>query len=96
MRDGLFKSQMLWAALDALAQSYDYLVIDAGAQSRDARWRRSRRPRPMRSWSPATRQANAIDGARAASCRRRASREVAVLTGPPPALERGARRNRAA
>ena len=30
---GLLQSQMLWAAVGALAQSYDYLVIDAGAQS---------------------------------------------------------------
>jgi uncharacterized protein involved in exopolysaccharide biosynthesis/Mrp family chromosome partitioning ATPase len=29
----LLNSQMLWAALDALAQSYDYLVIDCGSQS---------------------------------------------------------------
>jgi MinD-like ATPase involved in chromosome partitioning or flagellar assembly len=30
---GLFQSQMLWAAIGALAQSYDYLLIDVGAQS---------------------------------------------------------------
>ncbi len=33
---GLIHSQMLWAAVGALAQSYDYLVIDAGAQSETA------------------------------------------------------------
>ena len=36
MRPDLLGSQMLWAAVDALAQSYDYLVIDAGAQSETA------------------------------------------------------------
>ena len=30
---GLLQSQMLWAAIDALSQSYDHLVLDAGAQS---------------------------------------------------------------
>ena len=43
--EGIFVSQMLWAAIGALAQSYDHLVIDAGAQSETAlppiaRWRR--------------------------------------------------------
>ena len=32
----IFVSQMLWAAIGALAQSYDHLVIDAGAQSETA------------------------------------------------------------
>ena len=34
--EALINSQMLAAAVDALAQSYDYLVIDAGAQSETA------------------------------------------------------------
>ena len=28
---GVMRSQMLWAAVGALSQSYDYLVIDGGA-----------------------------------------------------------------
>jgi uncharacterized protein involved in exopolysaccharide biosynthesis/Mrp family chromosome partitioning ATPase len=31
--DGLVEAPMLWAAVDALAQSYDHVVIDAGSQS---------------------------------------------------------------
>ena len=52
---GLLQSQMLWAAIGALAQSYDYLVIDAGAQS-ERRSPRSRRQRLTRCWSAARRQ----------------------------------------
>lgn len=85
---GLIHSQMLWAALGALAQSYDYLVIDAGAQSETA-------IEPIAATAP---YAVLVGGATppaalnalAAQFHAAGFAEVAVLTGAPPALEHAA------
>jgi Mrp family chromosome partitioning ATPase len=82
---GLLQSQMLWAAIGALAQSYDHLVIDAGAHSATAL-------APIAATAPF---AVLVGGATAANTlsalagqlQAAGFAEVAVLTGPPPALE---------
>ena len=77
---------MLWAAIDALAQSYDHLVIDAGAQSETAL-------PPIAQVAPwavlvggVTTAAPALQ-ALSAELAAAGFAEVSVLTGPPPALE---------
>jgi len=91
--DGLWSSHMLPAALGALAQSYDYLVIDAGAQSDVAL-------DPLVTAAP---RAVLVGGDTPAKSLKAmagqissAGFEVTVLTGPPPALEQGAARSAAA
>jgi succinoglycan biosynthesis transport protein ExoP len=82
---GLMQSQMLWAAVGALAQSYDYLVLDAGSQAEIAL-------APVAATAPyavlvgGETPANALAGL-AAQLQSAGFAEVAVLTGPPPALE---------
>jgi hypothetical protein len=79
---------MLWAAIGALAQSYDYLLIDAGAQSETAL-------APIAATAPyavlvgGDGAANALQ-ALAGQLQSAGFAEVAVLTGPPPALEQAA------
>ena len=82
----IFVSQMLWAAIGALAQSYDHLVIDAGAQSETAL-------PPIAQVAPwvvlvggVTTAAPALQ-ALSAELAAAGFAEVSVLTGPPPALE---------
>jgi len=84
--EGIFVSQMLWAAIGALAQSYDHLVIDAGAQSETAL-------PPIAQVAPwvvlvggVTTAAPALQ-ALSAELAAAGFAEVTVLTGPPPALE---------
>jgi MinD-like ATPase involved in chromosome partitioning or flagellar assembly len=85
---GLIHSQMLWAAVGALAQSYDYIVIDAGAQSETA-------IEPVAAAAPF---AVLVGGESpphslhtlAAQLRSAGFAEVAVLTGAPPALDHAA------
>jgi len=85
---GLLESQMLWAAVGALAQSYDYMVIDAGAQSQTA----------LAPFAAAAPFAVLVGGetprnalaALAGELQSAGFAEVAVLTGPPPALEEAA------
>ncbi len=84
--EDIFVSQMLWAAIGALAQSYDHLVIDAGAQSETAL-------QPIAQVAPwvvlvggVTTAAPAI-AALSAELAAAGFAEVSVLTGPPPALE---------
>ncbi len=87
---GLLQSQMLWAAIGALAQSYDYLVLDAGAQSEIALASVAataplcgagrRRYAGERRWTAVTGQLRSAGFA-----------QVTVLSGPPPVLERGRR-----
>jgi MinD-like ATPase involved in chromosome partitioning or flagellar assembly len=85
---GLIHSQMLWAAVGALAQSYDYLVVDAGAQSETAL-------EPIAATAPfavlvgGETPSNALH-ALAAQLQSAGFGEVAVLTGAPPALEEAA------
>ncbi len=84
----LLQSQMLWAALGALAQSYDHLVIDAGAQLEAAL-------APIAATAPfvllvgGETAANALSTL-AAQLQASGFAEVAVLSGPPPALEQPA------
>jgi Mrp family chromosome partitioning ATPase len=83
--NGLLQSPMLWGAVGALKQSYDHLVIDAGAQSEIAL-------APVAATAPyavlvgGETPANAI-AALAGQLRSAGFAEVVVLAGPPPALE---------
>jgi len=84
--EGIFVSEMLWAAIGALAQSYDHLVIDAGAQSETAL-------PPIAQVAPWVVLVGGVTTAgpalQALSAELEAAgfAEVSVLTGPPPALE---------
>jgi Mrp family chromosome partitioning ATPase len=86
--NGLIQSQMLWAAVGALKQSYDYLVVDVGAQPEVALG-------PVAATAPyavlvgGETQANAL-AALAGQLQSAGFTQVAVLTGPPPALEEAA------
>jgi succinoglycan biosynthesis transport protein ExoP len=81
----LLQSQMLWAALGALAHSYDYLVVDAGAHSEPI----------LGSLAGATAYAVLVGGdtplntlnAMAGQLQASGFAHVAPLSGPPPALE---------
>jgi polysaccharide biosynthesis transport protein len=85
---GLFQSQMLWGAVGALRQSYEYLVIDGGAQSEIA----------LPPFAAAASYAILVGGETPANAlavlagqmQAAGFAEVAVLTGPPPALEQAA------
>jgi succinoglycan biosynthesis transport protein ExoP len=84
----LLESQMLWAAVGALAQSYDYLVLDAGAQSEIALG-------PVAAAAPyavlvgSDTPGNALT-ALAAQLQSAGFAQVAILSGPPPALAEAA------
>jgi uncharacterized protein involved in exopolysaccharide biosynthesis/Mrp family chromosome partitioning ATPase len=86
--NGLIQSQMLWAAVGALKQSYDYLVVDVGAQPEVALG-------PVAATAPyavlvgGETQANAL-AALVSQLQSAGFTQVAVLTGPPPALEQAA------
>jgi len=79
---------MLWAAIGALSQSYDYLVLDAGAQSEIA----------LSSVAATAPYAVLVGGdtpasaltALASQMRSAGFTQVAVLSGPPPALDEAA------
>src|SRR4029079_8416389 len=85
---GLLQSHMLWAAVGALRQSYDHLVIDVGAQSEIALG-------PVAATAPfavlvgGETPANALT-ALAGQLASRGVAYVAGLAGPPPALEQAA------
>ncbi len=82
---GVMQSQMLWGAVGALSQSYDYLVLDAGAQT----------GLPLGSVVELAPHAVLVGGdvkpfalSKAADALQAAGfADVAVLTGPPPALD---------
>jgi succinoglycan biosynthesis transport protein ExoP len=86
--NGLLQSHMLWGAVGALKQSYDHLVIDAGAQSEIAL-------APVAATAPyavlvgGETPAHAV-AALAGQLQSAGFAEVVVLTGPPPALETAA------
>jgi MinD-like ATPase involved in chromosome partitioning or flagellar assembly len=91
--DAFLGSDMLAGAVGALAQIYDYLVIDAGAQS-DA----STRLAPMAPRAVLVGGAATYDTLQALSDRLRAQgfAGVTILTGPPPQIDHGASRSAAA
>jgi hypothetical protein len=84
---------MLAEAIDALAQSYDYLMIDAGPQSETSSWLVPMAPRAVLVGGDAT-----SDALQALSDRLRSQgfTDVTVLTGPPPQLDHAASRSAAA
>ena len=82
---GLFQSQMLWGAVGALSQSYDYLVLDAGAQS-DIALGPGAATAPYAVLVGGGTSGNAL-AAVAGQLQSSGFAEVAVLSGPPPALE---------
>jgi hypothetical protein len=79
------QSQMLWAAVGALSQSYDFLVLDGGSQSDIALG-------PLAQVAP---HAILVGGespaqslaALAGQMQSAGFADVTVLSGPPPALE---------
>lgn len=81
----LIVSQMLWAAIDALAQSYDYLVLDVGSQTETA-------PDHVAACAP---RAVLIGGATdpaaldalAGELQAQGFADVSIITGAPPELE---------
>ena len=81
----LLSSQVLWDAVYALAQGYDYLVIDAGAQSDTV-------PHLVAATAPyavlvcGDAPVAAISG-QAGQLQRAGFAHVAIMSGPPPALE---------
>jgi len=84
----LLQSQMLWAAIGALSQSYDYLVLDAGAQSEIA----------LASVAATAPYAVLVGGdtpakaltALAGQLQSTGFAQVTILSGPPPMLEEAA------
>jgi uncharacterized protein involved in exopolysaccharide biosynthesis/Mrp family chromosome partitioning ATPase len=92
--DGILGSHMLAPAIDALAQSYDYLVIDAGdASSVAVSVAAQVAPRAILVAGDA---AESIADAARDHLRETGFADVTVLTGPPPKLERTFGRSAAA
>lgn len=83
----LLQSQMLWAAIGALSQSYDYLVLDAGAQSEIA-LASVAATAPYAVLVGGDRPANAL--ALAGQLQSAGFTQVTVLSGPPPILDEAA------
>jgi MinD-like ATPase involved in chromosome partitioning or flagellar assembly len=79
---------MLWAALDALAQSYDYLVIDAGSQT-EAALAQVAACAPCAVLVSGAAQPAALK-ALAGELQAAGFAEFSVLSGPPPELEHAA------
>ena len=85
--NGLLQSPMLWGALGALKQSYDHLVIDAGAQSEIAL-------APVAATAPYVvlvgggTPAHAV-AALAGQLQSAGFADVVALSGPPPAARTG-------
>jgi uncharacterized protein involved in exopolysaccharide biosynthesis/Mrp family chromosome partitioning ATPase len=82
---GMLQSQMLWAAVGALAQSYDYLVLDAGAQS-EIGLASVAAAAPYAVLVGGDTPANALT-ALADQLRSAGFAQVTMLSGPPPMLE---------
>ncbi len=90
----LMESHMLQSAIEALAQSYNHLVIDAGAQTGLSLESASRMATRAVLVAGATPEANAeiLRGQFSAA----GFADVTVLTGPPPTLEHAATETAAA
>jgi Mrp family chromosome partitioning ATPase/phage shock protein A len=82
---GLMQSQMLWAAVGALSQSYDYLVLDAGSQS-DIALGPVAQTASFAVLVGGDTPARSLDAV-AGQLQSAGFAEVAVLSGPPPMLE---------
>ncbi len=85
---GLLQSQMLWAAIGALSQSYDYLVLDAGAQSEIA-LASVAATAPYAVLVGGDTPVNALNAV-AGQLQSAGLSQVTVLSGPPPILEEAA------
>jgi polysaccharide biosynthesis transport protein len=86
--EGLLQSQMLWAAVGALAQSYDYLVLDAGVPS-ELMLAGLAATAPYAVLVGGDTAAPALD-ALASRLQQAGFGQIAVLTGPPPPFEEAA------
>jgi uncharacterized protein involved in exopolysaccharide biosynthesis/Mrp family chromosome partitioning ATPase len=84
----LLVSQMLWAAVDALAQSYDYLVLDAGSMT-EAALAHVAACAPRVVLIGGTTEAAVLDAA-AGELQAQGFADVSMLSGPPPELEQAA------
>jgi Mrp family chromosome partitioning ATPase len=84
----LLVSQMLWAAVDALAQSYDYLVLDAGSMT-EAALAHVAACAPRVVLIGGATEAAALDAA-AGELQAQGFADVSMLSGPPPELEQAA------
>jgi uncharacterized protein involved in exopolysaccharide biosynthesis/Mrp family chromosome partitioning ATPase len=85
---GVMRSQMLWSAVGALAQSYDYLVLDAGAMT-DIDLASAAAIAPYAVLVGGDTPAAALDAA-ATELQSAGFADLSVLSGPPPALEEAA------
>jgi Mrp family chromosome partitioning ATPase len=85
---GLLQSQMLWAAIGALSQSYDYLVLDAGAQSEIA-LASVAATAPYAVLVGGDTPVNALNAV-VGQLQSAGFSQVTVLSGPPPILEEAA------
>jgi Mrp family chromosome partitioning ATPase len=85
---GVMRSQMLWAAVAALSQSYDYLVLDGGSRA-DIDLASAAAVAPYAVLVGGDTPAAALDVA-AAELQSAGFADLSVLMGPPPALEESA------
>ena len=89
----LLVSQMLWAAIDALAQSYDYLVLDAGSQT-EAALDHVAVCAPCAVLIGGSADPDTLD-AIAGELQAQGFGAVSILSGPPPELEEAAQQSAA-
>jgi MinD-like ATPase involved in chromosome partitioning or flagellar assembly len=82
------RSQMLWAAVGALSQSYDYLVIDGGAMA-DIDLASAAAIAPYAVLVGGDTPAAALETA-ATELQSAGFADLSVLSGPPPALDEAA------
>ena len=82
------QSQMLWAAVGALSQSYDYLVLDGGAMT-DIDLPSAAAIAPYAVLVGGDTPAATLEAA-ATEVQSAGFADLSVLTGPPPALEEAA------
>jgi polysaccharide biosynthesis transport protein len=85
---GVMRSQMLWAAVGALSQSYDYLVIDGGAMA-DIDLASAAAIAPYAVLVGGDTPAAALETA-ATELQSAGFADLSVLSGPPPALDEAA------
>ncbi len=85
---GVMRSQMLWSAVGALAQSYDYLVLDAGAMT-DIDLASAAAIAPYAVLVGGDTPAATLEAA-VTELQSAGFTDLSVLSGPPPALEEAA------